>query len=516
MATLLQRLKTRIDGLPCAPEGGVAGRGAQFWVVSLLAPVFLFVALAAWGFSSPLGSSPDDDYHLASIWCGLGDRAELCESASEPDERMVPTVFTSARCYSYNAEQSAECFDGADSSLTATDRVDADRDYPPVFYGTMSLFATTDTAFSVAAMRVFNAALATCFFTTLFWLLPRAMRPALVVSLAATAVPLSSFLVASTNPSSWAVISAGGVWIATWGAFRSHGLRRNLLCVMLIVATMLGGGARADSAVYAVFGVLVGALLGWRRRSILPVISAVIACVISVMFYLTAGQASAATSGLENASDPLTRRQSVENALQLPSLWSGALGGWGLGWLDTPMPAVVTVGSLSVAAAACFIGIRTLSWRRGIALAATFAALLVIPFYLLQQSNAVVGTQVQPRYILPLMVIGIGVATATHHAAADWRGPRQWAAAGVLVVANATALHVEIRRYTTGLDQFSADPGASAEWWWSAFPTPVATWVIGSIALAGALVCILSANSRRVRTTGDDMPEKDYADQPPR
>ena len=36
-------------------------------VIALLASVFALGV--AWAVSSPVGASPDDDYHLGSIWC---------------------------------------------------------------------------------------------------------------------------------------------------------------------------------------------------------------------------------------------------------------------------------------------------------------------------------------------------------------------------------------------------------------------------------------------------------------
>ena len=44
-------------------------RTVAAWLITCLAA---FAALAGWSLASPAGSSPDDDYHLASIWCAQG------------------------------------------------------------------------------------------------------------------------------------------------------------------------------------------------------------------------------------------------------------------------------------------------------------------------------------------------------------------------------------------------------------------------------------------------------------
>jgi len=40
--------------------------------------VCVLVALGAWSVASPVGASPDEDYHLVSIWCSHGERPGLC------------------------------------------------------------------------------------------------------------------------------------------------------------------------------------------------------------------------------------------------------------------------------------------------------------------------------------------------------------------------------------------------------------------------------------------------------
>jgi len=65
-----------------------------------LAPVLMVLALSAWAFASPIGASPDDDYHLASIWCANESRTDLC--APDPVHgdgwRLVLPGITTALC----------------------------------------------------------------------------------------------------------------------------------------------------------------------------------------------------------------------------------------------------------------------------------------------------------------------------------------------------------------------------------------------------------------------------------
>ncbi|WP_152545338.1 hypothetical protein [Microbacterium sp. CH12i] len=51
-----------------------------------------------------------------------------------------------------------------------------------------------------------------------------------------------------------------------------------------------------------------------------------------------------------------------------------------------------------------------------------------------------------------------------------------------------------IRRYTTGLDTISPDPGANAEWWWPGAPAPLVVWIVGTLSF-GILVVLLARSA---------------------
>lgn len=458
-------------------------------VASIAVPVLFLLTLLSWCFASPVGSSPDDDFHLPSVWCGLGDRDGVCEESGEPDTRLVPGPVVNAPCYAFRAELSADCWNPITVDMVEAVWMNARGLYPPVFYGVMSLFVGPDVSTSVIAMRIFNSVLTVGLLTAVFFALPRAARPALVISAVATSVPLGLFIFASTNPSSWALLSAATVWISIYGSMRTTGRRQIVLAGLAVVATLIGAGARADAGVFAVFGVLLAAVLTIRRGwpPVVPAIAAVAVVVMSAAFYLTSGQGGVLASGLPNENPPLSGSQHLSNLLELPELFLGAFGSTGLGWLDTRLPASVHVLGFGVFCAAIFVGIHRLSTRRAIALVMAGAAVWAVPLVLLAQSRSLVGATVQSRYVLPLLIILVAVASLSPRILSAWRGPRSLVAALALAFAMSLALHDNIRRYTVGQDSNALDPGADAEWWWSAAPSPLMVWLIGSAAFAAAL-----------------------------
>ncbi|QIM19287.1 hypothetical protein G7066_13215 [Leucobacter coleopterorum] len=49
------------------------------------------VTFGAWALSSPIGATPDEDFHLASIWCGSGEREGSAVRAQSQITAPFPT-----------------------------------------------------------------------------------------------------------------------------------------------------------------------------------------------------------------------------------------------------------------------------------------------------------------------------------------------------------------------------------------------------------------------------------------
>ncbi|MBK0417689.1 DUF2142 domain-containing protein [Leucobacter sp. CSA1] len=476
-----------------------------------------FVGLGSWAVASPVGAAPDDDFHLVSIWCSWGDRDGLCAPGDTELERTVSEQLKrSAECYAFDSDQAA-CELPADRTLS-TPRGNFSGIYPPVFYTAMGAFASPDVTVSTMLMRLANGALFVGAVTAVLLLSRPGQRGPLIWSSVVTLVPLGVFIIPSVNPSSWAVIAGLTVWAATTAYFTATSRKRRIaLAILAVLLVIMGAGARGDAAVYVSFAAVVAAILSyrpskeWFRLAVLPLIL----IVVGATFFLSAGQATGvATSGVATQSSPgavdtaevveaSPLSQMFQNLRELPWLWSGNLGTWGLGWFDTMMPPLVWTAMLGMFCAVLFAGLRSMDWRKGLALSLSLLALIAIPLYVLYGMGAAVGDEVQPRYLMPLMLVFAGVAL--HGASRDDLG-LTWVQAAVVfftvTVANSLALHTNLRRYITGLDYLGFNLNHNMEWWWSIPVQPMTVWFIGSASFAllmlGLYLLLFSRQGREI------------------
>jgi hypothetical protein len=483
-------------------------------IAAVLGPIMLLAALIGWAVSTPLASSPDEDFHLASIWCGLGERPGLCEAGSQPELRKVPEeVLVAHRCFDHQPDQAATCPRQAPDVLVETDRGNFDQTYPPVFYAVAGVFASPDLSRSIILIRALNAVLYVGLASALFFLLPRRRRGILLWTGLATLVPFGMFLIPSANPSSWGIISATTMWLAVLGYFEAeHRSRRFGLAAVAAVALLLGAGSRSDAAAFAAVAIVLGTVLAFRRtrafalRSIYPAVLFVVA----VATFLAAGQSNAVNPSFEVSvpldalSTQLSRVQLLWlNATRLPELWAGAFGapiGTQSLWLGTTTPGIVWVPTLAVFGGVLLWGLQTMRWRKALAVAAVGFLLVALPMIWLMRDQILVGQGVQARYLYPMMIMLAALSLL------DLDGLRvrfnAWqliAIATVAFVANAVIQWITLRRYVTGLDAHWLDLDTAAEWWWQAMPVgPMGVWVLSSAVFAVfCVVCVAASLAER-------------------
>lgn len=463
-----------------------------------LAPVFALIALLCWALASPAGSSPDDDFHLASIWCANTTNTAACKPGHNSAERIIPPDVYWAACYAQNVDLTAGCqAEHSQSSVPSehTTRGSFQNNYPPVYYAAMSLFVGKSLAGSVVLMRVVNILLLIGLTTALWVLLPVRRRMPLIGGWILSSVPLGLFLLASNNPSSWALIGVGSAWLALLGFFETVGRRKVLLGVTFAFSVVMAAGARGDAALYTVLGSAVVLIFSFQRsrafllNAILPVVMGVVA----LYFFLSSRQVTVAVQGLSNTIPTQSHLGSfaliVKNLINVPSLWFGPFGTWPLGWLDTVVPAIVPFAAILALVITVPIALKHRYRRKTIALLVVGVVLWLLPTYVLVVGGNQVGENVQPRYLLPIILLGIGVALlGLPGKRIVWSKTVLTVAVASLSVAETVAMYMNMRRYITGVNSHEFNLDSKITWWWQLPIPPMAILIIGSLAWLALLI----------------------------
>jgi hypothetical protein len=490
-------VKTRLARL-------AAGLGGRSWLVY---PLLLLIAFSSWSISSPPGSSPDEDFHLVSIWCAQGQREGFCYFTSSSATRTVPADLIHTTCYAFHPNKAAVCPTNP-IELYETSRGNFVGYYPNGFYLLMSVFAGASIEQSVVAMRLLNSLVFALCLGGLLYLTPPSRRANYILGSLVTLVPLGMFTVASINPSSWAITSATVLWASGVEFVHAPNRRRRIaLGALCAAAFVIGLSARADAAAYAGLAVVLAWLATAKlaRRTLWFGAVGGVVCVGAVVWAASLGS----FAGLFNL--PLARPEELpsgwwQRLQDLPGFYIGAFSR-GLGWLDTPMRFATWVPASIAYFGAIFWGVRRVRWRKAVCMSLLLVLGTVVPIVLATARHALISEVLQQRYFLPLMIMMAMIALAEDNPDGPELGRAQaWVVVLALTIANANALHTNLRRYITGLDGKWFNLNINMQWWWSWAPPPMVVFGVGAAAFMGAVAVAALTGLRERDAPGPEAP----------
>lgn len=464
--------------------------------------VFLGLALSAWAYSSPAGSSPDDDYHLASIWCEKSETT-MCEPAGHSYERYVSKTFSEIACFAGKKESSANCQLTSIDSINdkvLVNRGNFDSQYPPLFYKTMSFIASDANFYSsIYVMRIVNVLIFIGLMTAGLLLAPKQNLRSFTAVWLITAIPLGLFFIPSTNPSSWTITGVGIGWFALRNCMTQVGWRAWGSGLIYLLCGVLAAGSRPDAGVYIAIITVITLILNFRhRRNSLPTVifisAAAVACL--VFFLLSHQLVASASNGLSE--EPSSSRLGGigllgYNVVQLPEYFLGMFGLSPIGWMDTELPSIVWAPIVAIIGALFLSAMARGDWFTR-AILIMFAVLIsVLALYMFQVSGARVGAYVQPRYLFPLVISLLGmlaVHRATSMSFVEGHVQR-WIVLVAISISSTVAIFINISRYLQGqslgftpnLNSLIVDGNS----WWAAPVSPLAL-----VCLAGFSYCALA------------------------
>lgn len=456
----------------------------------VLAFCFALVSGFSWVVASAPGSSPDDDYHLVSMWCPRPVTESCATKVVQGQLRVgVPEALPGATCSSFHVDISqAMCNRYSDKRISYSLRYD-DGNYPYGYYHFHHMFKPLGVQGLVIASRTANMVIALALLGSIGLLAPPKLRGAYLLAMGAAWMPIGIYFITSNNPSSWSVTGVAGFSAGLLASLYASGRRRWYLLALACVGALLCYTSRADASfhIFVVALAICVACAKWRTHKVQLAV-ATLASVIGVYLMLSSGSATIA-EGHAEAVSPQQKLEAIElNVTHLAKFFSGFWGLWaGAGWKDIPsdgysgMIAILLVGFIVM------LGAERIGWRKAMGAIITLGAMVGISVLVATPPAFPNMFAYQPRYaqpllfawLLPWLFLGIKRPLLTRsQAALYWAG---------MVAVNAVFMHKLIFRYTHGLvgGRHFLNLNFDVRWWWQdALLTPMSTWMVGALAFA--------------------------------
>jgi len=437
------------------------------------------------------------------------------DSAGNVTGAYVPATFADPSCFAFDGSRSGACRAGVTSETLIVTNID-EGGYPGPYYRLLHRFVGDDVDSSVITIRLVNVGLAILILGLAVGIMDPDRRRLGATALLVSSVPLALFLIASVNPSSWAITGVSGAWLSCYTLWTTPSQRRAAAASgLLVVSAAVAALSRSDAAAYLVVAMIALAVVFGRRIRVFRrrLVAPGLVLLVAAVSFLSAGQSSAlTTAGLQDAGRA-GKAVLFNNLMELPSMFTGWFGvGWGLGWLDTRMPGIAAYGALTAAIMIVTIGLAFHFRGKLVGLVIVIGTVVLLSMYILQREHSLVGENVQPRYFLPLLPLLVGIALMRDRLGrmVDFDRLRIGIVAVLLVVAQSAALHANIRRYVTGQDVYAFNLNRDREWWWSHGPSPLAVWALGTITFAVLVAIVMYPVLRRRRdATSHASPERE-------
>jgi Predicted membrane protein (DUF2142) len=491
----------------------------------------LFCGLS-WSFASPIGSSSDDNFHLASIWCSHGLRLGRCEESVLTGYRRLPTPIANAgRCYLGDEEKSASCTNDEilrpRAQMTPTNRFATDsiiHGQQSFFYWTNGFFVSRNIEVSVLLMRFFNSVL----LLSLLLLAAKSRsieyNVRLRIVLLSVAIPVFLWTINSNSSSSWTFLGSAFFWFFLDALLtKMHRPQNTFALVGLLVSVFLCLGSRSEAAPFLLIqlAVFIGLRVRSRdwmiqnRRIVLMAAAAFIT--LGILFFFTRTWVFFTDAfGYVQDETPIVRPGSwvlLYNLQSIPILYYWLISAIGvLNAADFAMTGTVGILTSIVLTLVLIESLKRASRRSQIILLLICLTAVVVPILMLQSNKLLVGEELLPRYFFPLFVLAIGFCVFQSPRTLNFGRGQSLFVASCLSVAHLIVLRQVILRHVVGIEQFGLfDLDRNREWWWmiNAAPSPMTVWLVGSVSFSFLAFSTFSESTRSGVWQVNDVSKRD-------
>ena len=489
-------------------SAGIA-RPSRNVILSVVGFLAIFLGLAAWAVSSPIGTSPDDNYHLDSIWCPRPIEGSGCDYLTKNGEitqvKVPETIAHAPDCLAFQSDVPASCQNKlSDTKLVYTEVFD-NGSYPWGYYQFQHMFVGSDVHHSVVMMRLMNVFIGLGGLAVLAALASPRMRYRILLGAVAAWVPMGGYYIASNNPSSWtltgSLIYGAGLLMALeapkgkrWGrvAIATYGA---LLCAT----------SRSD----ALFYLFVISLALWffvriRRENLHIIAYSMVVSIVGLFLLFNTGQGGNLTGdGNWPTVDLPQYKIFFINIMHLPE-YLGSM--WGLlrgpGWFDVPLYGWSTLTMMMLAGAVIFVGAQELDRRKtlsGLVLAGAICGIPVVGMALRHVADL---TLYHGRYMLPLVAVFFVIWLSSRSRDVLFSSTGQIVlVVTIATISNTFALRRLIGRYALGDSNDTSLFRISDTAWWPWGMAPTVVWLGGSCAFVVGLIALFIAARRSLTTS---------------
>jgi len=475
--------------------------------------LLLFMTLAAWSMGSAVGSSPDEDYVLTSIWCGTEGNPPYCRK--DPDRywgMILPIMAAEPQlCYVRTSQDiSAKCQEGIYNQEISTELLNRGLN-PDRYFDVQRSFVGADVESSVVKMRLLNSFLAAVLIistSAFFW----KKNSDLLLAWLSVVAPVAIYFVASVNTSSWTLIGTTSFVFAFTGAFknRKHPNVWVPAAAVALFALWFTNSSRYEGK-YVILLLAAAILCSEFEPDIFKLTKKSVLTGLAILptSYLTYRYISQFYSQINIFDDPRVEVSEgitttannllVNNIITLPRFITGFFGSWGLGWFELELPSTVWLFTFQAFLLVTGFALIKSSNIHRLIFGALFTTMCIAILYINQKTFSKVGNEIQPRYFLPFF-LGIVIIAAANKTE---RYPNSLVitVAILATISNSIALRDTIRRYTTGQDVFiSKSLNDPIEWWWQFGPQPETVWLTGTLAFPALLAILIYNRNKEVKT----------------
>ena len=510
----------------------------------LITTSLLFLTFTSWSLGSAVGSTPDEDYVLTSVWCGTYRKAlkETRELYLYRETTKFDGTVKPATKYCLNDFLNHEhalvpllvgkpqaCYLGVGQDFSAECQIDLRNEitsvqfnlgpYPQSYSTALRSFVGADVESSVVKMRLLNSFLAAVLIVSasaFFW----KKDSDLLLAWLAVIAPVTSYFIASINTSSWTLVGTTCFTIAFIALLKNRNQPKIWLPagVTVLFALWFTNSSRYEGK-YVIL-LLAAAILYSEfapKNLRFTKKSALIGLAILPLIYLIYNYFANVYGRVNIFDDPrvevtegittTANNLLVQNFFNLPRFIMGFFGGWGLGWFELELTHTVWLFTLQAFLLTTVFSLRKSNNTHRLIFGALFTMMCIAILYANQQTFSKVGNVIQPRYFLPffLGIVIIAAANKTER----YPNPLVITVAILATISNSIALRDTIRRYTTGQDVFiSKSLNNPIEWWWQFGPQPETVWLTGTLAFAALwALLIYDRNKNEIDTPNSPAPE---------